>query len=275
MWQRATAAAYGAVAYVAFLATFLYAIGFVEGLVVPKGIDDGTETSVAVAVAINLVVLTVFALQHSIMARPWFKRWWTRLVPQPIERTTYVLFATAALALVMWQWRPLPDVVWSIEGQPWRGLVYGVSLLGWGVVLSSTFMIDHFDLFGLKQVTRHLRGREQTSPRFQTPLLYRVVRHPLMLGFLVAFWAAPTMTVGHLLFAAITTAYILVALQLEEHDLVAALGHRYLDYRQRVPMLLPRPGRRTGPTPPAPGTSEDDRGPIRVDEPRQPHVGQP
>ncbi len=243
MWQRAMAVAYGAVVYVAFLATFVYAIGFVEGLVVPKGIDDGTETSVGLAIAINLAVLTVFAVQHSVMARPWFKRWWTRFVPQPIERSTYVLFASAALALVLWQWRPLPDVAWSIEGQPWRGLVYGVSFLGWGMVLAATFMIDHFDLFGLKQVTRHLRGKEQVSPRFQTPLLYRVVRHPLLLGFLIAFWAAPTMTVGHLLFAGVTTAYILVAQQLEEHDLVASIGRPYLEYRQRVRGLIPIPRR--------------------------------
>ncbi len=267
MWQRAFAAAYGAVAYVAFLATFLYAVGFVEGLVVPKGIDDGTETSVGVAVAINLAVLTVFALQHSIMARPWFKRWWTRFVPQPIERTTYVVFATAALALVMWQWRPLTDVVWSLESQPWRGLVYGVSFLGWGIVLASTFMIDHFDLFGLKQVARHVRGQEQSSPPFKTPLLYRVVRHPLMLGFLVAFWAAPTMTTGHLVFTATTTAYILVALQLEERDLVAALGHRYEEYRRRVPGLLPRPGRRVD----RPAAAEPAG--VSVDEPARPHAG--
>lgn len=257
MWQRALAATYGVVVYVAFLATFLYAIGFVEGLVVPKGIDDGNETAVGVALAINLAVLGVFASQHSVMARPWFKRWWTRFVPQPIERTTYVLFASAALALVMWQWRPLPDVVWSIEAQPWRGLVYGVSFLGWGIVLSATFMIDHFDLFGLKQVARHLRGRAQVSPRFQTPLLYRVVRHPLMLGFLIAFWAAPTMTVGHLLFAGVTTAYILVALQLEERDLVASIGRPYLDYRQRVRGLVPVP-RRQRPAAGGPGAAEAD-----------------
>lgn len=233
----------------AFLATFLYAIGFVEGLVVPKGIDDGADTTLGLAIAINLAVLTVFALQHSIMARPSFKRWWTRFAPQPVERTTYVLLASAALALVMWAWRPLPEVVWSIEAQPWRGLVYGVSLLGWAMVLAATFMIDHFDLFGLKQVTRHLRGNEQVSPRFQTPLLYRVVRHPLLLGFLIAFWAAPTMTVGHLLFAGVTTAYILVAQQLEEHDLVASIGRPYVEYRQRVRGLIPVPRRQQRPTP--------------------------
>jgi methanethiol S-methyltransferase len=230
---------YGVVTYLAFLGTFVYAIGFVEVLAVPKTIDDGPATSTTVAVAINLVLLAVFAVQHSVMARPWFKRWWTRFVPEEIERSTYVAFATAALALLLWQWRPLPAIVWEVDAQLWRGLIYGVSFAGWGLLLVSTFLIDHFHLFGLKQVFRHQRGLPQSGPTFATPWVYRHVRHPLMLGFLVAFWATPTMTVGHLLFAAGTTGYILLALRLEEHDLIDHFGDRYRDYRQRVPMLIP------------------------------------
>lgn len=247
MNTRWLAVAYGIVVYALFLVTFVYAIGFVEGLVVPKGIDDGPETAVGVAIVVNLVLLTVFAVQHSVMARPAFKRWWTRFVPRPVERTTYVLFATAALALLLWQWRPIPEVVWNVEAQPWRGLVYAVSFGGWGLLLLSTFQIDHFHLFGLQQVTRHLRGKEQTNPPFHTPVLYRLVRHPLMLGFLIAFWAAPTMTAGHLLFSVATTGYILIALQLEERDLEAAFGDRYRRYREEVPMLVP--GTRRNDTP--------------------------
>ena len=234
---------YGVVTYALFLALFVYAVGWVEGLVVPRSIDDGPEVAVWVAIAVDTGLLAVFAIQHSVMARPAFKRWWTRYVPQPVERTTYVLLASLALALVMWQWRPVGGVVWDVTAQPWRTIVFGVSFVGWGIVLLSTFLIDHFDLFGLRQVARHLRGREQTSPAFQTPLLYRRVRHPLMFGFLVAFWASPTMTGGRLLYAGATTAYILVALRYEERDLVAHVGERYRRYQQRVPMLLPRPGR--------------------------------
>jgi protein-S-isoprenylcysteine O-methyltransferase Ste14 len=231
--------AYGAAVYVAFLLVFTYAIGFVEGLVVPRDIDDGLVIAPAAAIAVNLVLLTVFALQHSIMARPVFKRWWTQFVPKPIERSTYVLFATALLALLVWQWRPMPGIVWHIEDHTARLAVYLVSFLGWGVLLLSTFLIDHFDLFGLRQVLRNQRGEVADDPHFQTPLLYRLVRHPLYLGFIIAFWAAPTMSVGHLLFAAVTTAYIVVAIQFEEHDLVAVFGDRYRAYRRRVPMLIP------------------------------------
>lgn len=241
---RSAMVLYAAVVYLLFLVVFTYAIGWVEGLVVPRGIDDGTPTPVVTAVLIDLGLLTVFALQHSVMARPAFKRWWTRIVPPPVERTTYVLFATAALALVLWQWRPLPDVVWEI-GPTWaRLVVYVVSFTGWGMLLLSTFLIDHFDLFGLRQAARHRAGRPPSAPRFQTPLLYRVVRHPLYLGFLVAFWAAPTMTAGHLLFAGVTTAYILLAIRLEERDLLDHLGDDYAHYRDRVPMILPT-GRRS------------------------------
>lgn len=237
--KRSLMTVYGIVVYAAFLASFVYLIGFVEGLGVPKGIDDGPSTAVGLAIVIDLSLLTVFAVQHSVMARPAFKRWWTRYVPAAIERSTYVAFATAALALLLWQWRPLPSVVWDVTSQPWRGLLYGVSFGGWGLLLVSTFLIDHFHLFGLRQVVGHQRGSSPASPEFRTPSLYRHVRHPLMLGFVVAFWAAPTMTVGHLLFAAGTTAYILIAVRYEERDLVAHFGDRYRRYRQRVPMLIP------------------------------------
>ncbi len=240
---RSLMTAYGAVVYVFFLAVFLYAIGFVEGLIVAKDIDAGTVVSPLIAVAINLVLLTAFALQHSIMARPAFKRWWTQFVPKPIERSTYVLFATLLLALVIWQWRPIPAVVWEVDSAAWRLAIYIVSFSGWGVLLLSTFLIDHFDLFGLRQVLRNQRGQVTNDPHFQTPLLYKLVRHPLYLGFIIAFWAAPTMTVGHLLFAAVTTAYIVVAIQFEERDLIAVFGERYRDYRRRVPMLIPWPRR--------------------------------
>lgn len=247
-FARTLMSAYGAAAYVAFLLVFLYAIGFVEGLVVPKNIDigtpinpgnTGTPMATSAAIIINLVLLTIFAVQHSVMARPAFKRWWTRFVPQPIERSTFVLFATAALALLLWQWRPLPEIVWQIDNPAGRMALYALSFLGWGIVLFSTFLIDHFDLFGLRQVFRHHAGGAPDDPHFQTPLLYRFVRHPLYLGFVIAFWAAPTMTVGHLLFAAVTTAYIVVAIQFEEHDLIGVFGERYREYRSRVPMLIP------------------------------------
>jgi protein-S-isoprenylcysteine O-methyltransferase Ste14 len=231
--------AYGAVVYVAFLLVFLYAIGFVEGLVVPKDIDDGTVTATVPAIVINLVLLTLFAVQHSVMARPAFKRWWTQFVPWPIERSTYVLFATAFLALLLWQWRPLPDIVWQVDNPGTRTAIYAVSFFGWGLLLLSTFLIDHFDLFGLRQVLRHQRGEKASPPHFSLPFLYRLVRHPLYLGFIIAFWAAPTMTVGHLLFAAVTTAYIVVAIQFEEHDLITVFGERYREYRRKVPVLIP------------------------------------
>ena len=243
MTTRRLMVLYAVVTYALFLALLAYAVGWVEGLVVPRSIDDGPEAATWVAIVVDTGLLAVFALQHSVMARPAFKRWWTRYVPAPIERTTYVLLATLALALVMWQWRPIDVVLWDLTAQPWRAIVFGVSFVGWGIVLLSTFLIDHFDLFGLRQVVRHLRGREQKGPAFQTPLLYRWVRHPLMFGFLVAFWAAPTMTGGRLLYAGVTTAHILVALRYEERDLVAHVGARYRRYQRRVPMLLPRLGR--------------------------------
>lgn len=238
---RTTAmAAYGIVVYVTFLAVLIYFIGWVEGLVVSRTIDEGLAASFTTAMLVDLAVLSVFAVQHSAMARPAFKRWWTRAVPAPVERSTYVLFATAALALVMSQWRPLPDEIWDVEPTALRAAIYAVSFVGWGMVLLSTFLIDHFDLFGLRQVLRHRASKSATDSAFVTPLLYRVVRHPLYLGFLIAFWAAPSMTRGRLLFAGVLSAYVLVAIRIEEHDLVESFGDRYRTYRRQTPMLIPR-----------------------------------
>lgn len=234
---------YGAVSYVLFLAVFVYAILWVGDLGVPRSVDHAVQAPWGQAVAIDVVLLTLFAVQHSVMARPAFKRWWTRFVPQSIERSTYVLAASAVLALVLWQWRELPTVVWEVSSPPARWAIYIVFWLGWAVVLASTFMINHFELFGLKQVFAAWRGHGQAETGFRTTLFYRVVRHPLNLGFIVAFWAAPTMTVGHLLFASVTTAWIFLAMHLEERDLMAKLGPRYAAYRETVPMIVPRPGK--------------------------------
>lgn len=230
---------YGAVCYVVFLAAFLYAIGFVGNLIVPRSIDNGVEASIGEAVVVNVLLLGLFAVQHSVMARPAFKRWWTRLVPKTIERSTYVLFASLVLFLMFWQWRTMPAIIWDVAWTPGRVVLWVLFAAGWVTVLLSTFLISHFDLFGLRQVYLAWRGTPYTELEFRTSLLYRVVRHPLMLGFIVAFWAAPTMTAGHLLFAVATTGYILIAIQLEEHDLNAALGDQYRDYRGRVSMLVP------------------------------------
>lgn len=241
--SRMLALLYGAICYVVFLATFLYAIGFVAAIGVPKHIDNGVEGSFALALIIDLALLGLFAIQHSVMARPGFKRWWTRFVPASVERSTYVLFSSLALIALFWWWRPLGPMLWNVDNEIARLGLYGLSALGWLIVLTGTFMINHFDLFGLKQVWQHGRDSGDSGrPMFVTRALYRIVRHPLMLGFLIAFWATPTMSLGHLLFALMTTGYIVIAVKyLEERDLVADFDDTYRDYQRRVPMLLPIP----------------------------------
>lgn len=232
---------YGATAYVLFLASFLYAIGFVGGFVVPKTIDNGLEAKAVSAVVIDFALLILFALQHSVMARPFFKRWWTTIIPPAAERSTYVLLTSVILFLLFWQWKPLPQNVWNFSNPALEAVMWGLFGLGWVIVLISTFLINHFDLFGLRQVYLHFIGKPYTLIPFQTPWLYRVVRHPIMTGFLIAFWATPTMTQGHLLFAAVVTAYVLVALQLEERDLRSYHGETYSAYQRQVRMLVPIP----------------------------------
>lgn len=236
---RLIALLYGIVSYVVFFISFLYALGFVEGLVVPKTIDTGAVVPVTEAVIVNLLLMSVFAVQHSLMARKQFKQWWTKFVPSSVERSTYVLFSSLALALLCWQWRPMPAVVWQIADPQIAMAITGLSLVGFLIVLTSTFLINHFELFGLHQVANNLTGRPMPAPRFRTPLYYKFVRHPIYLGFIIAFWAAPTMTVGHLLFAAGTTGYIIIGILLEEHDLIELFGDDYRRYKERVSMLVP------------------------------------
>ncbi len=230
---------YGVTAYLVFFVTILYAIGFVTGLAVPKTIDTGTVVPITEAMVVNLLLMTIFAVQHSLMARKQFKQWWTQYVPKPVERSTYVLLASLALLLLFWQWRPIPTVVWQIDNPQLALAVLALSFVGFVLVFTSTFLINHFELFGLHQVANNLVGRPMPPVRFKTPVLYKVVRHPIYLGFIIAFWAAPTMTVGHLLFAAVTTTYIFVGIFLEERDLVGLFGDEYRRYRERVSMLVP------------------------------------
>jgi protein-S-isoprenylcysteine O-methyltransferase Ste14 len=237
--QRVLAFIYGVIAYFIFFATFLYAVGFVTGWVVPKSIDTGPVVPLGEALLVNTLLLSLFAVQHSGMARRAFKAWWTQYVAPAIERSTYVLLASLVLILMFWQWCPIPTVVWEVAVPEIAIAVQAVSLIGVVIVLVATFLINHFELFGLHQVVNNLLGREMPAQRFRTPGLYKVVRHPLYFGFIVAFWAAPVMTVGHLMFAAVTTAYILIAILLEERDLVHAFGDEYRAYRQRVAMLIP------------------------------------
>jgi protein-S-isoprenylcysteine O-methyltransferase Ste14 len=230
---------FGLVAYLVFLPTFLYAIGFVTGVGVPKTIDDGPVVPVTEALIVNLLLLSLFAVQHSGMARKPFKRWLTQFVPASVERSVYVLLASLALILLLWQWRPIPAVVWQVTNAQVAMTMTALSLAGWLLVLFSTFLINHFELFGLHQVAANLAGRTMPAARFKTPVLYKFVRHPIYLGFIIAFWATPVMTVGHLLFAAVTTAYIFVGIALEEHDLIQLFGDEYKRYRAQVGMLAP------------------------------------
>lgn len=232
-------ALYSACVYAFFFATFLYAIGFVEGIA-PTNLDSGSPGGMTTTVVIDLVLLAVFALQHSIMARPAFKRFWTRFVPKEAERSTYVLFATAALALLMWKWQPMPQTIWNIPDPLAADVVRFISYGGWAIVLLSTFLISHFQLFGVSQGFARLLGGEIQEPKFSTPLFYRWLRHPIYAGFILAFWSAPRMTLGHLVFALATTGYIFVGIWFEERDLVAQFGARYVQYRQQVGMLFPR-----------------------------------
>ena len=239
MFARLLILFYAILSYGVFLVSNLYALGFVGNYLVPKSIDVGERTNLSEAIVVNLLLLGLFAIQHSIMARPAFKQWWTKIIPVACERSTYVLLSSLIQLLLFWQWRPIPVQVWHVEGMA-AGLLIGLYWLGWLIMLASTFMIDHFELSGLRQAFSVLRGTELPGQSFRTPLLYKVVRHPIMLGLLLAFWATPQMSAGHLLFAVMTTAYILVGVQFEERDLIAEFGATYQRYRQRVPMLLPR-----------------------------------
>ncbi len=230
---------YGVVAYLAFAVSVVYAVGFVTGLVVPKTIDSGPVGPLTESLIVNLALMSLFAVQHSVMARPQFKKWWTRFVPHVIERSTFVLLSSLALMLLFWQWRPIPEVVWEVDDVDVASFLLGLSLFGWVFVFVSTFLINHFELFGLHQVVNNLAGKPMPQVRFRTPLLYNLVRHPIYLGFIIFFWATPVMTVGHLLFAAVTTAYIFVGIALEERDLISIFGDEYRRYRKRVAMIVP------------------------------------
>jgi len=255
MFARLLIPFYAITSYAVFLVAFLYSVGFVGNYLAPKSIDVGGSTSLGEAVVVDLLLVGLFAVQHSIMARPVFKQWWAGMFPAALQRSTYVLLSSLILLLLFWQWRPIPTPVWRFDGIV-ADLLVGIYWLGWLIALASTFMIDHFDLSGLRQAVFAMRGAEMPGQTFRTPLLYKIVRHPLMLGLLLAYWATPEMTVGHLLFATANTVYILAGLQLEERDLIAQFGGAYRQYRQRVPILLPRVFGRRG---------AGDRRPSRFD----------
>jgi protein-S-isoprenylcysteine O-methyltransferase Ste14 len=231
---------YGLVAYVICLGTFVYAFGFIGNYGVPKAMDSGRENSLAQALLIDALLLGVFAVQHSVMARPWFKEWWTRFVPKIAERSTYVLVSCVLMFVLFWQWQPIGGTIWDVQNSIGRGLLFGLYVVGWIVLLTATFLINHFDLFGLRQVFLFLRGKDVKPLKFATPALYKYVRHPLYVGWFLTFWATPTMTAAHLVFAVLSSAYILVAIQFEERDLITVHGERYAQYRRSVPMLIPR-----------------------------------
>ena len=235
---------YGAVAYSASLVALLYLIGFVGNLIVPKSIDSGTAGPLIQSAVIDVMLIALFAIQHSVMARQGFKRWWTRIVPSSVERSTYVLSTSLVLLILYWQWQPIPGPVWTVQDPVAAGAINGIFWLGWVVLVASTFMLNHFELFGLSQVFARLFGKRLSDAKFRTPLLYRYVRHPIYLGVLLAVWATPAMTAGHLLFALVITGYILIGVQLEEHDLIQQFGEQYRRYRQNAAMLVPLPGRK-------------------------------
>lgn len=236
----AMTALYGSICYIVFFGSFLYAVGFVGDFGVPRAIDTGAVGNTSLSLLIDIGLLGLFAVQHSVMARRAFKRWWIRIVAPPVERSTYVLFASLALALLLWQWRPLPTVIWNVANPVGAALLWAGFWIGWTVVLVSTFLISHFELFGLSQAFARVAGRPMPAPSFKMPLFYRWVRHPIYVGFLLAFWAAPVMTAGHLLFSIATTGYILIGISLEERDLIAQFGDQYRRYREDVGMLAPR-----------------------------------
>jgi len=244
--RRAAALTFGVISYAVFFVTFLYLVGFISNLIVPKSIDSGVAGPVGRAMLVNTLLLLAFGIQHSVMARPGFKQWWTRFVPRPIERSVYTLASSVALIALMALWQPIPQTVWAAEGFLATGLTAGL-LTGVGLVLFSTFLIDHFDLFGLRQTWLYFRGRPYEEKRFTTPLLYKWVRHPLYIGWLMTIWITPSMSAGHLLFSLVMTSYILIAIPLEESDLLRALGEPYRRWREHTPLFVPRLGTSASP----------------------------